>query len=151
MNGTSPSINGYASGVSDPKTAKILMEQAEELKDLTKRLNHCEGDLSANIDLVATLEAALNDSERNLRKSRAQLVEATREREKYSIQIDDLRRELSGATNELETLRNSNIRSQQGYESELTKQKAAKEKAQQDLQVRMDEMQRKKGSKFLCI
>ena len=59
--------NGSSSTIpQDPRTAKMMAEQMEELQKLTKQLAHCEADLQANIDLVATLEAALNDSERNV-------------------------------------------------------------------------------------
>lgn len=35
------------------------------IKTLNKQLTHCESDLQAHMDLVATLETSLTDSERN--------------------------------------------------------------------------------------
>ena len=56
--------------VADPRLVQQIEEQDGTIKTLGRRLQHCEADLQANIDLVNTLEAALNDSERALRKSR---------------------------------------------------------------------------------
>ncbi|KAI0333577.1 kinesin [Cubamyces sp. BRFM 1775] len=56
----------------DPKTAAQLQQQAKQLeeqeamiKTLNKQLTHCESDLQAHMDMVATLEASLGDSEKN--------------------------------------------------------------------------------------
>ena len=56
----------------DPKIAAQLQLQAKQLdeqgamiKTLNKQLTHCEGDLQAHMDMVATLEASLGDSEKN--------------------------------------------------------------------------------------
>ena len=145
----SPSLNGIAA--SDPKTAKLLSDQAEELRNLAKQLNHCEMDLQANIDLVATLEAALNDSERNLRKSRVQLSEATRERDRYAMQADELRSQVTQAQRETDSVRNSVMLEKQGFESKLQMEREAKEKARRALEARLDEVQKKKNAKLFCM
>ncbi|MCO5565296.1 hypothetical protein L7F22_018969 [Adiantum nelumboides] len=132
-------------------TSKLVSEQAEEIEKLTRQLNHCEQDLSANIDLVATLEAALNDSERNLRKSRVQLSEATRERERYASQCEDLRQQLEQAQQEVERERSSGRIERQGWESRIKHEREAKERARRDLDTRLDEMQKKKNSKLFCM
>lgn len=56
----------------DPKVHQQIVEQARHLeeqetmiKTLNKQLTHCESDLQAHMDLVATLETSLTDSERN--------------------------------------------------------------------------------------
>ena len=56
----------------DPSIQSQLMDQSRHLeeqetmiKTLNKQLTHCESDLQAHIDLVATLETSLTDSERN--------------------------------------------------------------------------------------
>ncbi len=72
----SPSHQSLSNGRAEKSSSVILAEQAEELKSLQKQLSHCEADLQANIDLVATLEAALNDSERNVRTSFRCLIHA---------------------------------------------------------------------------
>lgn len=145
----SPIMNGLTS--SDPKVARLLSDQAEELKNLAKQLNHCEMDLQANIDLVATLEAALNDSERNLRKSRVQLSEATRERDRYAMQADELRSQVTQAQQETDSVRNSVIVEKQGYESRLQMEREAKDKARRALEARLDEVQKKKNGKLFCM
>jgi len=60
------------SGQMDPKVHQQIVEQARHLeeqetmiKTLNKQLTHCESDLQAHMDLVATLETSLTDSERN--------------------------------------------------------------------------------------
>ena len=45
--------------------AKTIEEQETMIKTLNKQLTHCESDLQAHMDLVATLETSLTDSERN--------------------------------------------------------------------------------------
>ncbi len=45
--------------------AMHIQEQEAMIKTLNKQLTHCEADLQAHMDLVATLEASLTDSERN--------------------------------------------------------------------------------------
>lgn len=71
---TTPSTSMIMSptGGVDPKIASLIEEQAKHLeeqeamiKTLNKQLTHCEADLQAHMDLVATLEASLTDSERN--------------------------------------------------------------------------------------
>ncbi|PWN46165.1 kinesin-domain-containing protein [Ceraceosorus guamensis] len=147
---SSPSLNGLAQ--SDPKTAKLLTEQAEEIKSLVAQLNHCEQDLQANIDLVATLEAALNDSERNLRKSRVQLSEVTRERDRFSAQTEELREQADAAQREADAARSSVIAEKQELQDKFQREKEAKESAKQALAARMDELTKKKGrSKLMCI
>ncbi|CAO1620711.1 unnamed protein product [Sympodiomycopsis kandeliae] len=147
MHTSSPSLNGIAN--QDAK--RLLADQSEELKNLAKQLAHCEADLQANIDLVATLEAALNDSERNLRKSRVQLGEVSRERDRYSSQSDDLRQQLQSAQKEVESVRNSVMLEKQDFEQRIRTERAAKEKAARDLEARMEEINRKKSSKLFCM
>lgn len=45
--------------------AKHLEEQEVMIKTLNKQLSHCESDLQAHMDMVATLETSLADSEKN--------------------------------------------------------------------------------------
>ena len=45
--------------------AKHIDEQEAMIKTLNKQLTHCETDLQAHMDMVATLEASLGDSEKN--------------------------------------------------------------------------------------
>ena len=135
----------------DVKLTRLLSEQAEEIKNLARQLNHCEADLQANIDLVATLEAALNDSERNLRKSRVQLSEVTRERERYAAEANAMRAQLNTAQSEVENVRNSVLLEKQGYESKIEEERQAKEKARKALEARLEEVSKRKGNKLFCL
>ncbi|PWN23302.1 kinesin-domain-containing protein [Microstroma glucosiphilum] len=130
---------------------KLLTEQGEELRQLAKQLSHCEADLQANIDLVTTLEAALNDSERNLRKSRVQLGEVTRERDRYASQTEDLRTQLQASQKEVDSVRSSTLVEKQDYEQKIRAERMAKEKAARDLEARLEEVNRKKSSKLFCL
>lgn len=107
--------------------------------------------MQANIDLVATLEAALNDSERNLRKSRVQLSEASRERERYASQCEDLRQQVEQAQRDMERERNSGQLERQGWENRIQQEREAKERARRALEARLDDVQKKKNSKLFCI
>ncbi len=147
---TSP-VGHMSSGGVDAKLTRLLSEQAEEIKNLAKQLNHCEADLQANIDLVATLEAALNDSERNLRKSRVQLAEVTRERERYAAEANAMRAQLNTAQSEVESVRNSVLIEKQGYESKIEEERQAKERARKALEARLEEVSKRKSSKLFCL
>ncbi|CAO1629670.1 unnamed protein product [Parajaminaea phylloscopi] len=138
-------------GLTNQDAKKLLADQSEELKNLAKQLSHCEADLQANIDLVATLEAALNDSERNLRKSRVQLGEVTRERDRYASQSEDLRQQVTAAQREAETVRNSVLLEKQSFERKIREERQAKEKAARDLELQLEEINRKKSSKLFCM
>ncbi|KAJ1018967.1 hypothetical protein NDA16_004770 [Ustilago loliicola] len=142
--------NGTSAGP-DVKLTRLLSEQAEEIKNLAKQLNHCEADLQANIDLVATLEAALNDSERNLRKSRVQLAEVTRERERYAAEANAMRAQLNTAQSEVENVRNSVMLEKQGYESKIEEERQAKERARKALEARLEEVSKRKSNKLFCL
>lgn len=146
----SPAGTGHMSSP-DIKLTRLLTEQAEEIKNLAKQLNHCEADLQANIDLVATLEAALNDSERNLRKSRVQLAEVTRERERYSAEANAMRSQLSSVQSEVENVRNSVMLEKKGYESKLEEEWQAKERARKALEARLEEVSKRKNNKLFCL
>ncbi|SNX85072.1 related to KIP1 - kinesin-related protein [Melanopsichium pennsylvanicum] len=141
---------GHMSTV-DVKLGRLLSEQAEEIKNLAKQLNHCEADLQANIDLVATLEAALNDSERNLRKSRVQLAEVTRERERYATEANAMRAQLNSAQSEVENVRNSVLLEKQGYESKIEEERQAKERARKQLEARLEEVSKRKSNRLFCL
>ncbi|GAK64817.1 kinesin-domain-containing protein [Moesziomyces antarcticus] len=144
----SPAASGLGA---DVKLTRLLSEQADEIKNLAKQLNHCEADLQANIDLVATLEAALNDSERNLRKSRVQLAEVTRERERYAAEANAMRTQLNSAQSEVENVRHSVLLEKQGYESKIEEERQAKERARKALEARLEEVSKRKSNKLFCL
>ncbi|KAI0372992.1 kinesin [Pilatotrama ljubarskyi] len=141
----------------DPKVAAQLQQQAKQLeeqeamiKTLNKQLTHCEGDLQAHMDMVATLEASLGDSEKNLRKARMQATELARERDNLNVQIVNLRQELADAKAEVVNVRRSIVEEKQSLESRLDEERRAKERARAQLDSRMEELQRRK-SKFACL
>ncbi|KAI0822724.1 kinesin [Trametes gibbosa] len=152
----SPLSAGVAAGP-DPKTAAQLQQQAKQLdeqeamiKTLNKQLTHCEGDLQAHMDIVATLEASLGDSEKNLRKARMQATELARERDNLNVQLVNLRQELADAKVEVVNVRRSIAEEKQSLESRLDEERRAKERARAQLDSRMEELQRRK-SKFACL
>ncbi|KAI0345257.1 kinesin-domain-containing protein [Trametopsis cervina] len=144
-------------GGADPKLVAQVQEQAKQLeeqetmiKTLNKQLTHCESDLQAHMDMVATLETSLADAEKNLRKARMQATEIARERDNLTTQITTLRQELHEAKVEVVNVRKSVVEEKQTLESRLDEERRAKERARQQLDTRMDELQRRK-SKFACL
>ncbi|KAI8989755.1 kinesin [Trametes punicea] len=146
-----------ASAAPDPKMAAQLQQQAKQIeeqeamiKTLNKQLTHCESDLQAHMDMVATLEASLGDSEKNLRKARMQATELARERDNLNVQLVNLRQELADAKAEVVNVRRSIVEEKQTLESRLDEERRAKERARAQLDSRMEELQRRK-SKFACL
>jgi len=130
--------------------AKQIEEQEAMIKTLNKQLTHCESDLQTHMDLVTTLETSLGDSEKNLRKARMQATELARERDTLNIKLEAMRNELSEAKREVVTVRRSIVEEKQSLEQRLDEERKAKERARQQLDSRMEELQRRK-SKFACL
>ncbi|KAJ7256457.1 hypothetical protein B0H12DRAFT_509620 [Mycena haematopus] len=150
-----PSVNGSA--MIDPKTAARLEQQAKHIdeqevmiKTLNKQLTHCESDLQTHMDLVSTLETSLGDSEKNLRKARMHATELARERDTLNVKIDGLRTELEETKREVVNVRNSVVQEKQSLEQRLDEERKAKERARQQLDVRVEDIQKRK-SKFACL
>ncbi|KAF9482822.1 kinesin domain-containing protein [Pholiota conissans] len=150
-----PPINGIAP--LDPKVtakieqqSKLIDEQEAMIKTLNKQLTHCESDLQTHMDLVTTLETSLGDSEKNLRKARMQATEIARERDTLNVKLEALRNELSEAKREVVSVRRSIVEEKQSLEQRLDEERKAKERARQQLDSRMEELQRRK-SKFACL
>ncbi|SCZ97432.1 BZ3500_MvSof-1268-A1-R1_Chr4-2g07210 [Microbotryum saponariae] len=145
-----------ASGTASPPPTKtidssLVVQRVDELEaqvsKLVKQLTHCEGDLQANIDLVNTLESALSDSERNLRKARVQMNDLAKERDNYLSQNEAIRRELQDSHNETENVRNSIME----VESQLQAERYNRERAKQELERRLEDVNRKGKNKFACF
>ncbi|KAJ7085691.1 kinesin [Mycena belliarum] len=141
----------------DPKTTARLEQQAKQIdeqevmiKTLNKQLTHCESDLQTHMDLVSTLETSLGDSEKNLRKARMHATELARERDTLNVKLETIRSELDEAKREVVSVRNSVVQEKQTLEQRLDEERKAKERARQQLDVRMDELQKRK-SKFACL
>ncbi|KAJ3512103.1 hypothetical protein NLJ89_g3722 [Agrocybe chaxingu] len=129
---------------------KLIDEQEAMIKTLNKQLTHCEGDLQTHMDLVSTLETSLGDSEKNLRKARMQATELARERDTLNNKIEALRNELSEAKREVVSVRRSIVEEKQSLEQRLDEERKAKERVRQQLDSRMEELQKRK-SKFACL
>ncbi|KAJ7681788.1 hypothetical protein B0H17DRAFT_1161098 [Mycena rosella] len=146
------SLNG--STFVDPKRleqqAKQLDEQEVMIKTLNKQLTHCESDLQTHMDLVSTLETSLGDSEKNLRKARMHATELARERDTLNVKLETLRSELEETKREVVSVRNSVVQEKQSLHQQLDEERKAKERTRQQLDVRMDELQKRK-SKFACL
>ncbi|KAL1744355.1 kinesin [Schizophyllum fasciatum] len=147
-----PTINGP-----DPKMVAKMEEQAKHIdeqeamiKTLNKQLSHCESDLQTHMDLVSTLETSLGDSEKNLRKARMHATELARERDTLNTKMEALRRELEEAKREVTSVRRSIVEEKQSLEQRLDEERRAKERARQQLDSRMEELQKRK-SKFACL
>ncbi|OAV89238.1 hypothetical protein PTTG_01854 [Puccinia triticina 1-1 BBBD Race 1] len=139
--------------VLDPRMLKKIEDQDSAISKLTKQLAQCEGNLKANISAIAQLEDALNDTERNLRKSRLQMNGLVQERDKMSIVNQRLRMELLRSQAEVEQIKQGLQAEKQQLESKLEEEKLAKEAARTLLETRMLEMEKSQGkkSKFNCF
>ncbi|CAK5265252.1 unnamed protein product [Mycena citricolor] len=148
-----PSLNSVDTSKSTAKIeaqAKQLDEQEVMIKTLNKQLTHCESDLQTHMDLVSTLETSLGDSEKNLRKARMHATELARERDTLNSKLESLRGELDTAKREVVSVRNSVVQEKQSLEQRLDEERKAKERARQQMDMRVDELQRRK-SKFSCL
>ncbi|KAG0147379.1 hypothetical protein CROQUDRAFT_656109 [Cronartium quercuum f. sp. fusiforme G11] len=152
---TSVGTNSMAESISmDPRVLKKIEEQDNAIAKLSKQLSHCEADLKSNIDLVSNLESALNETERNLRKSRLQMNELAKERDKLQGMNDGLRQELERANAEVEHVRSDVMAEKVEFENRLGEERRAKESAKKLLESRMEEMQNSRmtrKSKFNCF
>ena len=77
-------------------------------------------------------------------------TELARERDSLNQKLEQLRADLSEAKREVMTTRQSIAEEKQSYEQRLDEERRAKERARQQLDARMDELQKRK-SKFACI
>lgn len=148
---SSSSIDGNAFPVPppgpDPRFLAQLEDQRENVKNLNKRLQHCEADLQANIDLVNTLEAALNDSERALRKARLSANDIAKERDRASSECETLRSLLQHARAEVLSVKSSADNDSRQLEEKMASEMRQRENAKRELEERLEAMQSRK-SKF---
>jgi len=85
-----------------------------------------------------------------VRKARMHATELARERDTLNTTVEALRNELTDAKREVVTVRRSIVEEKQSLEQRLDEERKAKERARQQLDSRMDELQRRK-SKFACL
>ena len=79
-----------------------------------------------------------------------QATEIARERDNLNVQMNTLRQELHEAKTEVVNVRQSIVEEKQTLDKSLDEERRAKERARQQLDSRMDELQRRK-SKFACL
>ena len=79
-----------------------------------------------------------------------QATELARERDNLNNQMAALRQELHDAKAEVVNVSKSIVEEKQSLEHRLDEERRAKERARQQLDSRMDELQRRK-SKFACL
>ncbi|GAA5896351.1 hypothetical protein JCM8208_001854 [Rhodotorula glutinis] len=142
--GPDPSAAAAAQATLD--AARALKEQHERLK---QRLAQRDAEYQSQVDLVNTLESALNDSERNLRKARLQSNEYARERDQFKEQADRLRLEAQDNHSTSESYRQSVIDMEERLQKQRNREQRA-ERARLDLEARMAEVNKRK-SKFACF
>jgi kinesin family protein 4/21/27 len=142
------SVSGDTISV-DPRVHRKLEEQEAQLLKLTKQLTHCETELQANIDLVSTLENAVQDYERSMRKTRLQMNDLSKERDSYQRQNDQLRAQMNEAQREVDNARHSLQVHEQEQKIKSDNQARIQAEAQRSAEARMAEMQRmNRKSKF---
>lgn len=103
-----------------------------------------EADLQAQRDLVNTLESALNDSERNLRKARQTSIEHARERDQYRETAERLERAVAEAQSASEKYRQSMVDLEERLQEQRTREARAA-RARLELEARMDEANKRKS------
>ena len=123
------------------EAARALREQHERLK---QRLAQRDAEYQSQVDLVNTLESALNDSERNLRKARLQSNEYARERDQLKDEADRLRLEAQDNHSASEGYRQSVIDMEERLQEQRTREQRA-ERARLDLEARMAEVNKRKS------
>ncbi|BGP45900.1 hypothetical protein JCM10450v2_001735 [Rhodotorula kratochvilovae] len=129
--------------------ARVLKEQETQLARLKQQLAQREAEYQSQVDLANTLESALNDSERNLRKARLQSNEYARERDQYKDAAERLRLEAQDSHSTSEGYRQSVLDMEERLQEQRNREARA-ERARQDLEARMAEVNRRK-SKFACF
>ena len=135
------SIRSTDSTPIDPRVAKKFEEHEAALATLRKQLQHTENDLQANLDLVTTLESALNDSERNLRKARQQMNDFARERDALSSTNEGLRQRTQDAEQESETLRQTVV----GLEDDRRRSRREEDETKARFERQMSEVDKRKS------
>ncbi|GJN88660.1 hypothetical protein Rhopal_001626-T1 [Rhodotorula paludigena] len=145
----SPANNARDSQAVEPRLVQQVKEHEAAVNRLKQQLAQRDADYQSQVDLVSTLESALNDSERNLRKARLQSNEYARERDSYRETAERLRIEAQDSHTTSESYRQSVLDMEERLQEQRTRENRA-ERARADLEARMSEVNRRK-SKFACF
>ncbi|GAA5979174.1 hypothetical protein JCM11641_008450 [Rhodosporidiobolus odoratus] len=141
--------SGTDSQTVDPRILERFKDQEAQLARLNKQLAQKDADLQAQLDLANTLDQALNDSERNLRKARLQSNEYARERDQFKTDNERLRLEAQDSHSTSESYRQSVLDLETRLQHERDVQ-LRQERARQEMEARTSEVNRRK-SKFACF
>lgn len=145
----SESISGDTIISIDARVHAKLEDQEATIARLNKQLHHCEVELRANIDLVTSLEAAMNEQERTMRKNRINMTDLARERDLYMQQCMTLRQQVNDAQQQVDTARTSLVSLQEESKQRADTQRRVQAEAQRTAELRMAEMQKlNRRSKF---
>ncbi|KAL7005723.1 hypothetical protein EMMF5_004638 [Cystobasidiomycetes sp. EMM_F5] len=148
----SESISGDTIISIDARVHAKLEDQEATIARLNKQLHHCEVELRANIDLVTSLEAAMNEQERTMRKNRINMTDLARERDLYMQQCMTLRQQVNDAQQQVDTARTSLVSLQEESKQRADTQRRVQAEAQRTAELRMAEMQKlNRRSKFNCF
>ncbi|KAA1077046.1 hypothetical protein PGTUg99_002952 [Puccinia graminis f. sp. tritici] len=114
---------------------------------MLKKIEDQESAISKLTKQLEQFEDALNDTERNLRKSRLQMNALVQERDKMSILNQRLTMGLNRSTEEVEHLKQSLQDEKLNLERRLSEERLAKETARAQLETRMLEVQKSQEKK----
>lgn len=116
----------------------------QQLTQLQREVEQKEADLRALRNLANTLELALSDSERNLRKARQLTNDYARERDELRATSDRLRREADELHSASEKYRQSMVDMEERL-AEQRRREARAERARIELEGRMSEVAKRKS------
>ena len=94
---------------------------------------------------VQTLESALNDTERILRKARMQMNDLVRERDTHEKENASLKKQTQDVNAELESLRQSLASARRESDTRLMAERSQRDAARVELEQRLEAMRAKKS------
>ena len=120
---------------------------------MQRKMRIAENDVKAHQDVISKLESQLSRSEHMVREVKRQLDLLSREKQSSSIEIQNLRSQVTQARTQQQTAATRTAEEYKMLEDELVKQRRLKEKAEKArliLENRMEELMSKKN-KFMCF
>ncbi|KAF7722803.1 hypothetical protein EC973_002687 [Apophysomyces ossiformis] len=134
--------------------SNLTSEQYDKmLRSLQRKAHVAENDVRAHQEVISKLEAQLSRSESSVREVKKQLDVINRQKDAYSMEIQNLRSEVTQIRNQQATTSSQAAEELKRLEEQLENEKRLKEKAEKArhiLENRMDELMSKKN-KFMCF
>ncbi|KAI8144998.1 hypothetical protein BJV82DRAFT_604456 [Fennellomyces sp. T-0311] len=133
-------------GLTSERYEKIILS-------MQRKMRSAENDVRAHQDVISKLESQLSRSEHMVREVKKQLDVLSREKQASSIEIQNLRSQVTQARNQQQSVVTRTAEEYKMLEEELAKQRRLKEKAEKArliLENRMEELMSKKN-KFMCF